>query len=94
MNLDGGMGYILSAIIGSAAMWLLNRFDRSKDRSTESNDEAHAKVDALEKQFLRYQAHVAENYHKKDDQREFERAVFMKLDDIVKLINTKADKEH
>ena len=92
MNFDGGTGYVISAIIGSLVMWILNRIDRHSDHSKETVEGVHEKLDELEKSFLRYQAHVAENYHKKDEQREFERAIFTKLDDIVKLINTKADK--
>lgn len=92
MSFDGGWGYILSAIIGSAVMWIFNRWDRHSDRTSEDNEQAHAKVDALEKKFLEYRTYVAENYVRFVDHRDFEKAVFQKLDDIVKLINTKADK--
>lgn len=92
MNFDGGAGYIISAIIGSMVMWIFNRFDRHSDRSRNTIEGAEVRIDSLEKDFLKYQAFVATNYHMKDDQREFEKAVFAKLDDIVKLINTKADK--
>lgn len=92
MNWDGGLGYIVSALLGSLAMWLFNRIDRHSDHSRNTIEGAEARIDALEKEFLKYQAFIATNYHMKDDQREFEKAVFAKLDDIVKLINTKADK--
>lgn len=92
MNMDGGAGYIISAIIGSIVMWIFNRFDRHSDHSKEATDSAHEKVDELEKTFLKYQAHVAEHYQMKMEHREFEKAIFKKLDDIVALINTKADK--
>lgn len=92
MNWDGGAGYIISAIIGSFAMWLFSRFDRHSDHSKEATDSAHEKVDELEKKFLEYKAHVAEHYQMKIEHRDFEKAVFKKLDDIVALINTKADK--
>jgi hypothetical protein len=94
MNLDGGMGYIVSAIIGSIVMYMLDRLGRHSDHKKEDVDGAHEKADALEKQFLQYKVYVAENYHKKDEQRDFEKAVFAKLDDIMKLMGTKADKEH
>lgn len=92
MNFDGGTGYVISAIVGSVVMWILGRFDRHSDRSKETVEEVHEKLDELEKSFLRYQAHVAESYTPKSEQREFQTAIFAKLDDIVKLINTKADK--
>jgi len=73
-------------------MWIFNRFDRHSDHSKEATESAHEKVDELEKKFLEYKAHVAEHYQMKVEHRDFEKAVFKKLDDIVALINTKADK--
>lgn len=92
MNWDGGGGYIASAVIGSLVMWILMRFDRHSDHSKEATESAHSKVDDLEKDFLRYQAHVAEHYQLKTEHREFEKTVFEKLDDIFELLRTKADK--
>jgi hypothetical protein len=104
MTLDGGWGYILSTVIGVVLAEVFNFWRRASDQKHKSVDDAaenaqtaadaaSKKADELEKQFLRYQAHVAENYYPKGEQRDFERAIFAKLDDIVKLINTKADKE-
>jgi hypothetical protein len=92
MNWDGGGGYIASAVIGSIVMWVLMRIDRHSDHSKEATEGAHSKVDSLEKDFLRYQAHVAEHYQLKTEHREFEKSVFKKLDDIFELLSTKADK--
>lgn len=103
MSFDGGWGYILSTVIGVVISEIFNFARRHSDHVKETGDEdieraqataeaAVKRADELEKQFLRYQAHVAESYYPKGEQRDFERAVFQKLDDIVKLINTKADK--
>jgi N-acetylglucosamine kinase-like BadF-type ATPase len=100
MTFDGGWGYILSTVIGVVLVWIGNmvarHFDHSMDDAEAASDVANAAMERAsenEKQLLRYQAYVAEHFCQKNDQRDFEKAVFKKLDDIVALINTKADKE-
>lgn len=104
MTLDGGWGYILSTVIGVVLAELFNHWRRHSDhkhgvsteeakRAQSAAEVANRRIDDLERDFLRYQRSVAEKYHEKGDQRDFEHAVFAKLDDIMKLINTKADKD-
>lgn len=64
MTWDSGGAIILSTVIGVVLVWIGGLVTKHFDNSHEVASSADQSVDKLEKEFLRYQAHVAEHYVK------------------------------
>jgi hypothetical protein len=90
MTMDGGWGYILSTCIGIVLMWVGGLVTRHFDNSQEAADGADAKVEALEKKFLEYKAHVAEHYVKVPTMERMESNIFS----VMSRIEAKVDELH
>lgn len=86
MTLDGGWGLIIATIVGVVLVWVGNLASGHFGHATSKGDTAHARVDALaeqvdvnEKEFLRFQTHVAENYAKHAQMERLENNIFSAL---------------
>lgn len=69
MTLDGGLGLLIATIVGVVLVWLGNMVAGLFNHSKEKGDGAHERIDDIaeridvnEKEFLRFQTHVAETY--------------------------------
>lgn len=69
MTLDGGWGLIIATIVGVLLVWVGNLVTGHFSNATSKGDDAHQRIDDVneridvnEKEFLRFQTHVAETY--------------------------------
>ena len=86
MTLDGGWGLIIATALGVFMVWIGNLVQGHFGHSSNKGETAHAKIDALgervdvnEKEFLRFQTHVAENYAKHAQMERLENNIFSAL---------------
>lgn len=76
MTMDGGWGLIIATVVGVVLVWIGNLTVKHFDNSEDKADSAGDRVNALEKEFLKYQAHVAENYQKIETANRMEEKIF------------------
>jgi hypothetical protein len=69
MTLDGGWGLIIATVVGVMLVWVGNLIAGHFNNSKEKGDGAHERIDGLnerievnEREFLRFQTHIAETY--------------------------------
>ncbi|MGF6764073.1 chromosome segregation ATPase [Paraburkholderia sp. GAS33] len=86
MTWDGGLGLILATIVGVVLVWIGNMVTGHFGHASQKGETAHARLDALaeqvdvnEKEFLRFQTHVAENYAKHAQMERLENNIFSAL---------------
>ena len=76
MTWDSGGAIILSTVIGVVLVWIGGLVTKHFDNSHGVAASADERVDDLEKQFLKYQAYVAEHYVKTDSVDRIKRDIF------------------
>jgi chromosome segregation ATPase len=86
MTLDGGWGLIIATVIGVVMVWIGTLVQGHFGHASTKGESAHARVDDLEeqvtvneKEFLRFQTHVAENYAKHAQMERLENNIFSAL---------------
>lgn len=86
MTLDGGWGLIIATIVGVVLVWIGNMASGHFGNAAKRGETAHTRLDDLaeqvevnEKEFLRFQTHVAENYAKHAQMERLENNIFSAL---------------
>lgn len=86
MTMDGGWGLIIATVVGVVLVWIGNLAAGHFGHAAQRGSAAHDRIDGLaeqvevnEKEFLRFQTHVAENYAKHAQMERLENNIFSAL---------------
>ena len=88
MTLDGGWALIISGVLcvvlGGVGTLIWRHVDSAQDTATEAMHHAHK----IETEFLRYKAHVAENYAPRPSMERMEESIYA----VISRLETKIDR--